>query len=68
MTSRPDNEFDVTSALLLYRERGLEPHHQIIAGNRSDVLRRTADGFEIVKRTVYLAHTTLTTPNLALFL
>jgi 3-phenylpropionate/cinnamic acid dioxygenase small subunit len=66
--SNNENEFDVSSALLLYRERGLEPDHQFISANRHDVIRSTSKGLELVRRTVYLAHTIVNTPNLGLFL
>ena len=65
---RETGEYEVLSALLLYRERGLEPDYQFIAANRSDVLRRTATGFELVERRIRLAHTIVDTPNLGLFL
>ena len=65
---RSVGEYDVWSALLLYRERGLEPEHQFISANRSDVLRRTDASFEIVERKIWLAHTIVNTPNLGLFL
>jgi 3-phenylpropionate/cinnamic acid dioxygenase small subunit len=61
-------EYEVWSALLLYRERGLEPDHQFISANRTDVLRRTSTDLEIVDRKVWLAHTIVDTPNLGLFL
>jgi 3-phenylpropionate/cinnamic acid dioxygenase small subunit len=56
-----------TNAILLYRERGREPEHQFIAANRSDVLRKTDNGLQLVDRKVYLAHTIVNTPNLGLF-
>jgi 3-phenylpropionate/cinnamic acid dioxygenase small subunit len=65
---RNASEFEVSSALVLYRERGLEPDHQLICGNRSDVIRRTDSGLKLVERTVRLAHTIVDTPNLGLFL
>jgi 3-phenylpropionate/cinnamic acid dioxygenase small subunit len=66
--SNNENEFDVSSALLLYRERGLEPDHQFISANRHDVIRSTSEGLRLVRRTVYMAHTIVNTPNLGLFL
>jgi 3-phenylpropionate/cinnamic acid dioxygenase small subunit len=65
---RESGEFEVASALLLYRERGLEPAHQFISANRIDAIRRTDQGLELVERNVYLAHTIVDTPNLGLFL
>lgn len=64
----PGGEYEVSNSLLLYRERGLEPDHQFISANRSDILRRTESDFEIVDRKVWLAHTIVDTPNLGLFL
>ena len=66
--SQKENEFDVSSALLLYRERGLEPDHQFISANRHDVIRLTSDGLQLVHRMVYMAHTIVNTPNLGIFL
>jgi 3-phenylpropionate/cinnamic acid dioxygenase small subunit len=61
-------EFEVSNSLMLYRERGRLPDHDLICGQRQDVIRLSAEGPRLVKRTVNLAHTILNTPNLGLFL
>jgi 3-phenylpropionate/cinnamic acid dioxygenase small subunit len=61
-------EFEVSNSLLVYRERGRLPDHDLICGQRQDVIRLSSGGPKLVKRTVNLAHTILTTPNLGLFL
>jgi 3-phenylpropionate/cinnamic acid dioxygenase small subunit len=66
-TENPD-ELVVKSNLLIYRNRHDSPTHQLIAGERHDVLRRTEGGWKIARRTVYLDQSTLGTHNLAIFL
>lgn len=61
-------EFEVHSSLLLYRERGRLPDHDLICGQRSDLIRLTDEGPRLARRSVRLAHTILNTPNLGLFL
>jgi 3-phenylpropionate/cinnamic acid dioxygenase small subunit len=41
--------------------------HDLIVGERHDVLRRRDDGMKLLRRLVLLDHTTLGTPNLAFF-
>ena len=65
---RLPGEFEVSSSLILYRERGLTPAHTIIAGKRSDIIRVTENGLELVARTMHLAHTILNTSNLGVFI
>jgi 3-phenylpropionate/cinnamic acid dioxygenase small subunit len=43
------------------------PGHDLLVGERQDVLRRTPDGLKLLRRMVLLDHTTLGTPNLAFF-
>jgi 3-phenylpropionate/cinnamic acid dioxygenase small subunit len=66
-TSNPD-ELGAKSNLLIFRNRRDAPDHQLIAGERHDVLRRAGDGWRIARRTVYLDQATLGTHNLAIFL
>lgn len=62
-------EFDVKSSLTLYRERGLTPRHDLLCGQRSDVIRLdVGSGPRLVRRTVRLSHTILATSNLGIFL
>ncbi|WP_432841939.1 aromatic-ring-hydroxylating dioxygenase subunit beta [Dactylosporangium sp. CA-092794] len=59
---------DVWSALLVYRQRGIDPHFDLIPCRRADRLRRTADGLRLVSREVILTETSLATPNLGVVL
>lgn len=58
----------VHSALLLYRHRAQDEHGDLIAARRRDRIRFTDQGPLLLARTVILADTVLTTPNLAVFL
>ncbi|MGB8408127.1 MAG: 3-phenylpropionate/cinnamic acid dioxygenase subunit beta [Mycobacterium sp.] len=62
------DEYDVRSNFLCYRAQGDLADYDILVGERFDVLRETADGWQLARRTVHLAHTTLLTPNLGIFL
>jgi 3-phenylpropionate/cinnamic acid dioxygenase small subunit len=59
---------EVTSALLVYRQRGIDPHFDLIPCRRNDVLRRVDGAFQLVSREVILTETSLVTPNLAVIL
>jgi 3-phenylpropionate/cinnamic acid dioxygenase small subunit len=61
-------ETEVVSNFLCYRSAGDDTAHDLIAGERADVLRETASGLRLARRVVRLAHTTLVPPNMALFL
>ena len=56
------------SNLLVYRARGDRPEHDLLSGERHDVLRPGPDGLRLAARTVVLDATTLPTLNLAIFL
>ncbi|MBT2268992.1 aromatic-ring-hydroxylating dioxygenase subunit beta [Rhodococcus erythropolis] len=62
------NEASVKSKFLMYRSRGADTTYDLLAGERRDVLREMADGWKLVRREVLLAHTTIPTLNLAVFL
>jgi 3-phenylpropionate/cinnamic acid dioxygenase small subunit len=62
------DEYDVTSSLLLLRNRYQEPHYEIISVRRVDRLRRQDGAFKIAKRVIYNDQATLGTQNLAVFL
>jgi 3-phenylpropionate/cinnamic acid dioxygenase small subunit len=59
---------DVSSALLVYRQRGIDPHFDLIPCRRNDRLRLAADGARLLSREVILTETSLATPNLGVFL
>jgi 3-phenylpropionate/cinnamic acid dioxygenase small subunit len=59
---------EVYSALLVYRQRGIDPHFDLIPARRNDRLRLTAAGPRLLSREVILTETSLKTPNLGVFL
>jgi len=63
-----DGEYQVSSVFIVYRNR-LERQVDIFAGERQDVIRRTAGeaGFEIAKRTILIDQSTILSNNLSFF-
>lgn len=61
-------EVEVRSNLLLYRNRGSDPGHDLLSGERFDLLRRHGDGWRLARRRVILDQATLGTKNLGIFL
>lgn len=59
---------EVSSALLLYRQRGIDEHFDLIPCRRNDTLRLTSRGPLLLTREVILTETALRTPNLGVFL
>jgi 3-phenylpropionate/cinnamic acid dioxygenase small subunit len=59
---------DVRSNFMCYRSQGDSVEYDLIVGERLDVLHNTADGWKLERRTVHLAHTTIGTANLGVFL
>ncbi|MDN5796413.1 MAG: hypothetical protein L0H79_11765 [Intrasporangium sp.] len=66
-TERPDI-VGAHSALLVYRQRGIDPHFDLIPCRRNDLLRVTDTGLRILAREVILTETSIATPNLGIFL
>jgi 3-phenylpropionate/cinnamic acid dioxygenase small subunit len=56
----------VRSALLVYRNR-LEREQNVFAGRRTDVLRRTAAGLRVARRTILLDQNILHAKNISTF-
>ena len=67
-TTGSADELHVKSNLLLYRNRGDAPTHQLISCERHDVLRRIVGALRLARRDVYVDQATLGTHNLAIFL
>lgn len=63
-----DTELTVKTNLLLFRSRGTKGTHDLIAGERTDVLRLVDGALKIAKRHVVLDQATLGTKNLGVFL
>lgn len=58
----------VESALMLFRQRGHDELGDLIPVRRCDLLKMTAEGPVLLKRTAHVAEVTLSTPNLGVFL
>jgi PAH dioxygenase small subunit len=63
-----ETELTVKSNLLLFRSRGISGQNDLIAGERTDVLRLVDGQLKIAKRHVVLDQATLGTKNLGVFL
>lgn len=63
-----DDEAQVRSNFLCYRSTGDRIEYDLLAGQRRDVLRHVDGRWLLARRTVLLAHTTVPTANLGLFL
>jgi 3-phenylpropionate/cinnamic acid dioxygenase small subunit len=63
-----DDEFAVTSSILLVRSRYDEDKLGLLSAERNDVIRRTDDGFRLVSRDILADQATLGLANLAVFL
>lgn len=62
-----EGDLAVRSNVLVYRSRWDRPAHDLLSGERHDVLRAGEDGLRLCSRTVVLDSTTLPTLNLAFF-
>jgi 3-phenylpropionate/cinnamic acid dioxygenase small subunit len=60
--------YAVASALVLYRQRGIDPYFDLIPARRNDLISITPTGARLQRREVILTETSLATPNLGLFL
>lgn len=58
----------VDSGVLLYRSRGDVREPTLLSAGREDLLRRTADGWQLARRTILIDDSVLRTQNLAIFL
>jgi 3-phenylpropionate/cinnamic acid dioxygenase small subunit len=65
-TTKKD-EYFVQSNILVKRGRGDDREMETLSGRRDDILRKTATGWEIVRRHVLLDHTVLSMQNFAIF-
>ncbi|MGW1400828.1 aromatic-ring-hydroxylating dioxygenase subunit beta [Streptomyces sp. NPDC002405] len=66
-TSEPD-VVEACSSLLLYRQRGIDVHFDLIPCRRNDRVRLTDAGPRLLTREVILTETSLKTANLGVFL
>ncbi|MFC3574218.1 aromatic-ring-hydroxylating dioxygenase subunit beta [Streptomyces yaanensis] len=58
----------VSSSLLLYRQRGIDPHFDLVPCRRNDLIRLTEEAPRLLSREVILTEVTLATPNLGVLL
>lgn len=63
-----EDEYEVRSSILLVRNRYQESELELVSARRTDVIRRTGEGFEIAKREIFVDQATIGTQNLAVFL
>ncbi len=63
-----DDEYSLRNNLLLFRNEKDQQDHDLIACERADTIRRTADGLRLADRTVYLDQTVFPSKNLSFFL
>lgn len=61
-------EYEVRSSVLLLRNRYQESQLEILSARRTDVIRRTDEGFKIAARSIFPDQATIGTQNLAVFL
>jgi 3-phenylpropionate/cinnamic acid dioxygenase small subunit len=59
-----DDEIAVRSNVLLFRNRGDSPNHDLLSAERRDVVRRVDGRWKLARRRVILDHSTLPTHNL----
>ncbi len=62
----PD-ELDVRSYVLVYRNRGDTARHELISGERRDMLRRSGGAWKLARREVIVDQASLANQNLAIF-
>jgi 3-phenylpropionate/cinnamic acid dioxygenase small subunit len=67
-SSESQDEVEVRSYLLLYRNRGDKSDADLISAERQDVWRRSADGWKLGKRLILIDQGILGTKNLGIFL
>ena len=58
----------VESATLLFRNRGDVREGSFVSAGREDLLRRTADGWKLARRTILVDDSVMRMQNLAIFL
>jgi 3-phenylpropionate/cinnamic acid dioxygenase small subunit len=58
----------VSSALLVYRQRGIDLHFDLVPARRYDRIRIGGAGPRLLSREIILTETSLATPNLSIFL
>jgi phthalate 3,4-dioxygenase beta subunit len=65
---RGESELRAESSLLLFRSRGDTRQADLLSAGRTDILRRSGDGFRLARREIMVDESVLRTQNLAVFL
>lgn len=63
-----DGEYEVSSYCLIYRSRGDSIEPNLVSVVRKDLLRRTADGYEIARRWAAIDQAVINAHNLSIFI
>lgn len=63
-----EHEFEVTSYCLIYRSRGDSVEPNFVSVHRKDLIRRTADGFELARRWAAIDQAVINAHNLSIFI
>ncbi|MEL0083756.1 MAG: aromatic-ring-hydroxylating dioxygenase subunit beta [Gammaproteobacteria bacterium] len=67
VTRAEDNEYQCRSCITIHRTRFSKKTPTIISGRRTDLIRRTENGFQLVKREVKLTQSILMSSNISFF-
>ena len=62
-----DDELDVRSNVLVYRNRGDTGEHELVSGERRDTLRRVGGAWRLARREFLIDQASLANKNLAIF-
>lgn len=68
VVSATGNTLEVKSNLLLYRNRGDSPDHDLLSAERHDCLREVGEKMKLASRLILIDQSSLSTLNLAVFL
>mgnify|MGYP001552486468 CR=1 FL=1 len=63
-----EDSFEVTSSCLIYRSRGDSIEPNFVSAARKDLVRRTADGYEIARRWAAIDQAVINAHNLSIFI
>ena len=63
-----DGEYEVSSYCLIYRSRGDSIEPNLVSVFRKDLVRKTADGYEIARRWAAIDQSVINAHNLSIFI
>jgi len=67
VSGEEDGEYRCKSCITIHRTRYSNKEPTAIAGRRDDLIRRTEDGFQLVKRHVKISQAIIMSPSLSFF-